>query len=348
MILLKKVYSLLFISIIILFQSCIIVVGETWISAQSAILFDPQTNEVLFEKNSNQQMSMASTTKILTALICVEYLIENPDELVTITEEMVLVEGSSMGLASGDEILLSDLIFGMLFPSGNDAANSVAIHLGGDLPSFAKIMNSRAKEIGMISSSFVTPSGLDDELHFTTAYDMALLMATALKNEIFMTFFTMSEKTITYNDGEKVITLHNENKLLSLYENAIGGKTGYTKKSGRCLVTVSSLYDYELICVTLNSSDDWNDHITLFNLGFTGLNPTVFGEEFYQIADVNGSFFTIQIFESTRATRYGEEIVRKIFLPRFLYSDSYKRGETIGSVVYYKDGVAFETQKIIY
>ncbi len=334
---------------LIFFQSVLVVSAqEVSVSARSAILFDPQTNEILFEKNAHEQLAIASTTKIMTGLICAQHISENSDEFVNVTDEMVLVEGSSMGLKSGDKVLLSDLLAGLLLSSGNDAANAIAIHLSGSMDEFLKLMNEKAASIGMENSNFETPSGLDGSMHYSTAYDMALLTKEAVKNELFLNFFGMQNYTVEYNDGTSILSLENHNKLLSSYEHCIGGKTGYTSKAGRCLVTLSRQYDYDLICVTLDAGDDWNDHTKLFDMGFVGLTPTHFSKEFYQIADVSGAYFTVQIFESVRASKNNETIERKIFLPRFIYSASYERGETIGSVVYYRDGEIFDLDTIIY
>ncbi len=343
-----KIFSLVFVLLIIFNCGINVSAEDVTVSARSAVLFDPQTNEVLYEKSAYEELAMASTTKIMTGFICAEHIKRNSDELVSITDEMVMVEGSSMGLKSGDTVLLSDLLAGMLLPSGNDAANAVAIHLSGSIDEFLKLMNEKAVQIGMENTHFETPSGLDGQLHYTTAYDMALLTKEAIKNEVFLSFFGMKNYTVEYNGGTSSLNLSNHNRLLTSYQHCIGGKTGYTDKAGRCLVTVSRQYNYDLICVTLDAGDDWNDHMKLFDYGFIGLEPTHFGEEFYQIADVSGSYFTVQIFESVRASKNDEKIERKIFLPRFIYSASYSRGEVIGSVVYYKNGEIFDLDIIIY
>ncbi|MCD7722476.1 MAG: D-alanyl-D-alanine carboxypeptidase [Clostridiales bacterium] len=230
-------------------------------SALSAVVIDACTHEILYAKNSESELSMASTTKIMTALLACES--GRLDETVTITAEMTDVIGSAVGLAPGDEITLYDITVGMLLASGNDAANSAAIFLCGSVESFAELMNERAAEIGMNNTLFVTPSGLDEGEHHSTAYDMALLAAQALQNETFAQICKMTSAEITIN-SEK-LTLYNHNKLLYYADGCIGIKTGYTDKAGRCLVSAAVRNGVTLICVTLNDPNDWEDHVSLYD-----------------------------------------------------------------------------------
>ena len=205
---------------------------------------------------------MASTTKIMTCLIACEKL--NQNDLVTITNQMLdKTEGSLIYLKVGDKITVSDLIKGALLASGNDAANSLAVYTSGSIEEFVKLMNSYATKFKMSNTHFETPSGLDSKNHYSTAFDMALLTSHALNNEIFASVCKLQKTDIIIND--KVQTIYNHNKLLYQTENCIGVKTGFTEKSGRCLV---SAYDYKgstIIIVTLNDYDDWNDHKKLFD-----------------------------------------------------------------------------------
>ena len=230
------------------------------ISAQKALVMDAYTNRIIFEKNKDVKSAVASTTKIMTCLIACET--GNLSESVLISDEMLQnCEGSSIGLEAGDEITLYDLICGAMIASGNDAANAIAFHISGSLESFAKLMNEKAKTIGMNNSYFTTPSGLDFGNNSSTAYDMALLAVCALKNETLLEISSMKSAVITVN-GKKQ-TLYNHNKLLDYSDNFIGLKTGYTKKAGRCLVSAYKYGDNIIICVTLNAPDDWKDHKTL-------------------------------------------------------------------------------------
>ncbi|MDE6658583.1 MAG: D-alanyl-D-alanine carboxypeptidase [Eubacterium sp.] len=229
-------------------------------SAASAIVIDGLTNEILYEKNAYEERSMASTTKIMTSLIACES--GKLDDVVSVTDEMVNVIGTSLGLRAGDKITLYDLVVGMLIVSGNDAANAAAIYLGGSIEGFAKMMNEKAESIGMKNSLFVTPSGLDEGKHHSTAYDMAVLASNAIKNEIFAQICKEKRMEVTIN-GEKH-SVYNHNKLLSYLDDCIGIKTGYTEKAGRCLVSAVNRNGKIMICVTMNDGNDWNDHVSLF------------------------------------------------------------------------------------
>ena len=230
-------------------------------SAASAIVIDGLTNEILYEKNAYEERSMASTTKIMTSLVACES--GKLDDIVCVTDEMVNVVGTSLGLRAGDKISLYDLVVGMLIVSGNDAANAVGLYLGGSFEGFAAMMNEKAHSIGMNRSLFVTPSGLDEGNHHSTAYDMAILASNALNNEIFAQICKERRMEVTIN-GEKQ-AVYNHNKLLSFMDDCIGIKTGFTEKAGRCLVSAVNRNGKIMICVTLNDGDDWNDHISLYN-----------------------------------------------------------------------------------
>ena len=206
-------------------------------SAKAAVLINGDTGEIIYSYNENEKLPMASTTKIMTALI----LCETADlsEEITVTADMLKVEGSSMGLLAGDRVTYHDLLYGMMLASGNDAANVTAISIAGSVEKFAKMMNRRAEELGLKNTHFVTPSGLDADGHYTTAYDLALLAAFALKNEDFAKAASSKSAVLNYGNPPYRRTLTNHNKLLSSFEGAVGVKTGFTKKSGRCLVSAA-------------------------------------------------------------------------------------------------------------
>lgn len=308
------------------------------LSAVSAVLYYPEYEKVLFEKNSDSLRSMASTTKIMTSLIALEEC--TPDRVVEITAEMVNVEGTSSGLRAGDKITLRDLVYCMMLESGNDAANSVAIELGGSFQGFAEIMNKRAAEIGMKNTSFVTPSGLDDENHYTTAYDMALLAAEALENRDFRGISKETNKKVTFVDSDKSVTLYNHNRLLREYDGCIGIKTGFTKKSGRCLVSAAERNGIMLIAVTLNAGDDWNDHKKMLDYGFSRVDSVTADNDFshYSVRVVGGAEINAYIECDDVTVDFlkdeGCNITRKIFLEKFLYAPVNK-GDKIGFAEYY-------------
>ena len=232
------------------------------VSAQCAVLMDAATGTVLFEKNAQTQHPMASTTKIMTCLLACES--QRLQETVTVTQEMLDgLEGTSLALEAGNQITLYDLVQGAILESGNDAANAIAVFLSGSTQQFVTEMNARAAAIGMKHTLFVTPSGLDEGDHHSTAYDMALLAAEALKNDIFASVCQSANAQITVNGVSRSVTNHN--KLLAVSEHFTGVKTGFTKKAGRCLVSSYDYYGSTLICVTLNAPNDWDDHINLVN-----------------------------------------------------------------------------------
>lgn len=240
--------------------------GEITVSAKSAVLMNADTLEVLYAKSENEQRPMASTTKIMTALLALEY--GQPQLTVTASDEAVRVEGTSIGLLPGDKITLETLIYGMLLESGNDAANVTAQALSGSIESFCVLMNSRARELGMNNTSFKNPSGLPSDGHYSTALDMARLAAFAIKQPLFLKICSKISEQVSFGTPESKRTFSNHNKLLSMYDGALGIKTGFTKSSGRCLVSAAKRNGITLVAVTLNAPDDWNDHIRLFDYGF--------------------------------------------------------------------------------
>lgn len=232
------------------------------ISAESAVLIDGDSGRILYEKNAYEKRGMASTTKIMTALVVLENA--KLDDVVNVSYNASITEGSSMYLKANEKITVEGLLYGLMLNSGNDAATALAEHTSGNIEKFAELMNKKAKEIGMKNTSFANPHGLDNENHYSTAYDMALLTKYAIKNETFKTIVGTKSKIIQTQGGEyKYLTNHN--KLLSMYEYCSGVKTGFTKKCGRCLVSFSERNDVKLITITLNAPDDWNDHISLYD-----------------------------------------------------------------------------------
>lgn len=235
------------------------------VSAVAACLMNPETGEVLYEKNSDEKMPMASTTKIMTAILALEKT--NPDDIVTVSKNAQGAEGSSIYIKAGDKIRMEDLLFGLMLESGNDAAIAVAEYVSGNTERFAQDMTALAKKIGAENTQFKNPNGLDAKGHYTTAYDLAKISAYAMKNRDFRRIVSEKTKNVTVNKSE-TLYFRNHNKLLNMYDGANGIKTGYTKKCGRCLVSAAERSRHELIAVTLNAPDDWNDHIILLNFGF--------------------------------------------------------------------------------
>ncbi len=234
------------------------------ISSLSAVVYQPDSGLILYEKDARTPRPMASTTKLMTALLAAQLL--DVDVTVRVPAAALPVEGSQVGLAAGDEVTVRDLLAGLLLASGNDAANALALLMADSLPAFATLMNQQAAALGMTDSHFVTPSGLDGDGHAASARDMALLGAAVLQYPLLRELCAAKTAHITLNGRQ--LTLKNHNKLLSLYSDCIGMKTGFTKKSGRCLVSAAEKEGVTLIAVTLNGGDYWNDHIALYNAAF--------------------------------------------------------------------------------
>ena len=241
------------------------------ISAGKAILVDGSTGRVLYEKCADQQSLIASTTKIMTALIVCEQC--NVLDRMRIPKEAVGIEGSSMYLQEGEVLTLQELLYGLMLSSGNDAATALAIYCGGTVEGFAQLMNDKARMLGLSNTHFVNPHGLDAPGHYSTARDLATLAAYAMENPIFVQ--TVSTKSVTIEKR----CLTNHNKLLWQVEGVDGVKTGYTKAAGRILVSSAVRQGRRLICVTINDGNDWADHKALYDDGFSRYTITKIVEE---------------------------------------------------------------------
>lgn len=319
------------------------------VSAQSAVVLTADTGAVLFEKDGHTPRPVASTTKIMTALLALEAAQEQGDPLVDITQEMVAVEGSSMGLQAGDSISLTGLAAGMLLASGNDAANAAALYLDGSLESFAARMNQRAAALGMEDTHFVTPSGLDGEDaqglgHLSTAYDMALLARAALEDQAFRQLCSSPSLAVEFAEPVKRVTYTNHNKLLTQYQGCVGVKTGFTKEAGRCLVSAAERDGALLIAVTLNAPNDWQDHTALLDYGFSQVEPyQLAGGDVRLTVPVVGSPVEVVSLrgsnggEVTLPLGQGAQVERVVHAPKFLYAPV-EAGEQVGEICWYLEG----------
>ena len=260
------------------------------ISAKSACLLEAQSERIIYSKSANLRLPMASTTKIMTAILAIESAIPL-DKVIFVPKEAVGVEGSSLYLEYGEQITLEALLYGLLLCSANDASIVIAITVCGSVEAFVEKMNEKAQEIGLSDTSFKNPHGLFDDGHYTSAKDLALLMSYCIKNDIFLKI-SGTQKRIFPKGDDKTRVMINHNKLLNQDERVISGKTGYTQKSGRCLVSVAQKDDMTLICVTLNAPDDWNDHKKLYDFGFSSykrINTDAFDISVPVISGKNGS-----------------------------------------------------------
>ena len=263
-------------------------VGAIDTSARSAILMDMDSNRVLYEENINDKRSVASISKIMTAIVAIES--GKLDEVVVVGEEIQKSYGSGIYIKEGEEILLRDLVYGLMLRSGNDAALVIAKYVGGSVEDFVKMMNKKANEIGMKNTTFNNPSGLDqDKGNYSTAYDMAILTSYAMKNEEYKKI--TGTKKYTLKTNMNTYSWINKNKLLSIYKYTTGGKTGFTEIAKRTLVSTASKDNTNLVVVTLNDGNDWQDHQNLFEYGFSNYsnlkilekgNITIYNDDYYE------------------------------------------------------------------
>ncbi len=246
------------------------------LSAEAACLIIADTGEIIYSKNGNTMLPCASTTKIMTGILAIES--GDMDRVVEVSKNAEGQEGSSIYLKSGDRVKMRDLVYGLMLNSGNDSAVAIAEGVSGTVEEFAKKMTDKAYEIGAVNTSFKNPNGLDSEGHFTTAYDLAIIGAYAMKNEEFKKV-VLTQSSIGKTEDGRELYFNNHNKLLKMYEGATGIKTGFTKKSGRCLVSAASRNGVKLVAVTLNAPDDWNDHMKMLDYGFENVeNKLVIAE----------------------------------------------------------------------
>ncbi|NGQ94631.1 D-alanyl-D-alanine carboxypeptidase [Brevibacillus sp. SYP-B805] len=242
------------------------------ISAEAAALIDVASGRILYEKNGDKKMRIASLTKTMTAIVAIEE--GHLQDVVEIPQEAVGVEGSSIYLRKGEHLTLEELLYGLMLRSGNDAATAIAIHVGGSVPGFVHMMNEKAALIGMTHTQFMNPHGLDDSnMHYSTAVDMVKLSAYALKNPVFRQIVATKVKNIAWEGQSWERRLQNKNKLLQLFKGADGVKTGYTKLAKRCLASSATRDGRQLAAITLNAPDDWDDSMKLLDWGFHTFQP---------------------------------------------------------------------------
>ena len=236
------------------------------ISAKSAVLIERHTGRIIYEKNANERLGMASTTKIMTAIVALEN--SKVDDIVTASRRASLIEGTSIYLAEGEKVLMEDLLYALMLNSGNDAATAIAEHIGKNEAGFVKLMNDKAKNLGLTDTHFTNPHGLADKEHYTTSYELAKITSYALDNPKFAEIVSTKKRRIARQREGGIEFLANHNKLLRIYEGATGVKTGFTKATGRTLVSSAERNGMELVAVTLNDGNDWRDHVEMLDYGF--------------------------------------------------------------------------------
>lgn len=329
---------------------CIIPVSadEITVSASAAAVINGDNGEVIYLKNADERLPMASTTKIMTALLLCEHGDFNRE--ITVTKEMLAVEGSSMGLLPGDTVTLHDLLYGMLLASGNDAANVTAFVLGGSMKGFVDMMNEKAQVLGLQNTHFATPSGLDADDHYTTALELANLARYAMQNDDFAAAASSKSAVLNYGNPPYRRTLTNHNRLLKYFDGAVGVKTGFTKKSGRCLVSAAKRDGKYVIAVTLHDPNDWSDHEQMLEYGFSVIQQIQCSPEKaeYIIPVIGGSkdSLTVKTQPYTVNSVKTAEITCKTELPKFLYAPI-KKGDAIGKISYFSDGEKIAVSELV-
>lgn len=333
--------------------------SDITVSAKSALLCT-DGGILLYEKNADAPLPMASITKVMTATVALERLRESAEDIkialqteTAVDKRAVGTEGSSVYLREGETVTFEMLLYSLMLESANDAAVAIACALYGSEDAFVKAMNEKAASLSMNTTVFKNPHGLSEDGHYTTARDYARLMAYATEDPVFTEIIGTKKKVCRAADGELTRVLTNHNRLLATYKNMIGGKTGFTKLSGRTLVTAAEKDGTRLICVTINASDDWNDHTSLYEKGFAVLKTEILTSEKcgVEIPTAGGerdkAYCALK--EAVKVTvKADTEITVKYFCPRILFAPVCK-GDSVGRVEIYADGTKiFEAELYAY
>lgn len=312
------------------------------LSARAAVLMEASTGQVLMESAAHERLPMASTTKIMTALVALEHA--DLSQPVQISEKAVGVEGSSVYLKAGEILTMEQLLCALMLESANDAAAAIAIEIAGDIESFADLMNETAQRIGLTDTHFTNPHGLDNAEHYSSAYDLAMLARYALQNPDFARIVSTYKTNIPLGGDEGIRVLINHNKMLKYYDGAIGVKTGYTKRCGRCLVSAATRDGVTMIAVTLSAPDDWRDHTAMLDYGFSlyecaelaqpgqircALSCLGSTTEYVSASNRDGVSLILP--------REHGEITHVIEANRYLCAPV-KSGDTVGEIVFFCDG----------
>ena len=340
-----SLYILIFLTGVIIFTFLTVATSATkkeslGLSARAATLYEAETDSFLFEKNADVRLPMASTTKIMTALVALEN--SSLGDVIKIDDSAIGVEGSSAYLKTGDRLTMEELLYALLLQSANDAAVAIACYVGGDVSGFADMMNKKAEELGLCDTHFTNPHGLDDKDHYTTAKDLALIAAAALNNETFKSICSTYKKRFTSAERERNYVNHN--KLLNKYSGCIGVKTGFTKRSGRCLVGAAEKDGISFISVTLDAPNDWSDHEKLLDLGFDTLERVSLAAESeytYNLPVIGGKLPAVTVKNNDAASFIAEignhNVEHHIKLSKFATAPV-KEGDVFGEVIFTSRG----------
>lgn len=314
-------------------------------SAQAYLLLDAATGTVLEARAEHEALPMASTTKIMTALLTLEA--GNLDTPFAASAEPLRVEGSSMGLLPGDRVTLRDLCYGMLLSSGNDAANLAAVQVAGSQEAFVAQMNQKAALLGLADTRFENPSGLPAEGHVSSAADLAALAVYALQNDTFAEICQTTSQKLCFGNPPYDRWLENHNKLLTYYAPCIGIKTGYTKAAGRCLVSAARQDGVTLVCVTLNDPNDWADHQALYEAGFARGTVWMQQGETLSLPLVGGAADTVTVAAKETLKTYdsGEAALRVLAEP--FYYAPVEEGAVLGTAELWQGDTLLGTTELV-
>lgn len=329
----------LFCACLALLFTCVLPARAVKTNARAAVVLDVQTKTLLYAVNEDERRSMASTTKIMSAVI----VLENADltRSYRVTAADAAVEGSSLGIQEGDVLSVEALLKALMLVSGNDAAHALANAVSGSQSAFVQLMNQKAKSLGLNNTHFANSSGLTEKDHYSTALDMAYLTAYALNNAAFRRLCSTQSESIDFISPKKRVSLQNHNRLLAEYDGCIGVKTGYTRDAGRCLVSAAVRSGQTLVAVTLDDADDWADHKRMLDAGFEQCRRVmvpisapalaVVGSDCAQVK-VGADEVSLTIPQGTQ-----EQIEIELYLPRFVYAPV-KKGEQVGEAVIFYCG----------
>lgn len=327
--------------------------AENLTNAKGAILIEADTNKVLYEKNPDVKLPMASTTKIMTAILAIENL--DLDTIVSVDERASGIEGSSMYLGVGEKISVRNLLYGLMLRSGNDAAIELSILVAGSTEKFAELMNEKAVEIGALDTNFVNPNGLPVDNHYTTAHDLALIASYGMKNETFREVVSTQYIKMPWDGNTYDRVLKNKNKILWKYDGGNGIKTGYTDEAGRCLVSAANRDGMQLICVVLNCPDMFTDSMNMLDYGFKNYERFKVLSSGEELGEVKVNEGTSSMFKAaapydimvTIKKSDEENIKTNITIPQTVDAPI-TNGQAVGSIEVTLDNDVLTTSDILY
>ena len=347
----KSICSLILIVSLLLTASLPVASAPLWdrtreepsLSAQSAVLISAEDREILYEKNAHIPLGMASTTKLMTALVVCEHT--SASRVISIPSAATGIEGSSVYLSEGEQITVEELLYALLLSSANDAAVALALAVAPTVEDFCALMNEKANDLGLVNTHFVNPHGLHHEEHYTTAYELGIIASAVLEVPLLRQIVATRKATISHDGKADQRLLVNHNRLLSSYEGAIGMKTGFTKRTGRTLVSAAEREGLVLVAVTLNAPDDWRDHTALLDYGFAHYEMVSFAEigGFRYAMPVTGGAASYALLTNEKSLRTvlpkerGQVTHRVCSHVRFLYA-SQKEGRSVATVTFFCEG----------